>query len=280
MNAWQIAKQLRYKFQSQVWPETSGQLIWGGRVICTNSMPIEEYANLGAPAILIAVNDDEADEQSPGYVRQTFTVTYWCSVPGDLRGQNALLGANRTGGAVSSSGRGILEYAEEVSRTLRQIQETLGVKIIAKRKSDVGTGIMSGLGYVAMRQTIFEAKCTDQRYYHPVLRLTNHPGDWGGLKLDWSDPPDRFDGAARYIRIRRATGSTPPASVTDGTQVADVLRGVGTVVDAAVFGVPGTYTYAAFAGYSDSGAAAVANVEERYSDLEPGMYKTVVWAGF
>lgn len=272
MNAWQIAKQLRYKFRAQVWPETSGQLIWGTRVHCTNNMQQGEYAHLGAPAMLIAVNDDEQDDQSPGYVRQIFTLTYWCSVPGDMRGENALIGANRTAGAVSSSGRGILEYSEEVSRTVKQLQETLGVKIIGRRKSDVGTGIIDGLGYVAMRQTLFEAKCTDARYYHPPLRVAAAAAGGGNVTITWADPPTRFDGVNRTLRIRRAAGATAPTAVTGGTQVADVARGVQTYSDNPG---AGTWSYAIFAGYTDTGAAS----NERYSEgsaTEDGVVATVV----
>ncbi len=271
MNAWQIAKQLRYKFRNQVWPETSGQLIWGNRVHITNNMPLSEYAHLGSPAMLIGVNDDQQDEQTAGYVKQIFTAAYWCSVAGDMRGENAMIGANRTAGAVSSSGRGILEYSEEVSRTLKQIQETLGIKIIGKRKSDVGTGIIEGLGYVAARQTIFEAKCTDERYYHPPLRVDGSALA-GTVTLTWADPPVRFDGVSRTLRIRRAAGATPPALVTDGSQVGDVARGALTTTDAP--GV-GTWSYTIFAGYSDTGAAS----NERYSEgtaTEDGISVTVV----
>lgn len=222
---------------------------------------------LGSPAVLIGVNDNEADAQTPGYRKQLFTLTYWCQVAGDPRGENAMIGANRTGGALSSSGRGILEYTEELSRLLRQIQETLGVKIISRHVSDVGTGIVEGLGYVAMRQMLVEAKCSDLRYYHPPLRVSQLSA-CGQMTLTWVDPPDRFDGTGRNIRIRYAAGSTPPATVTDGLAMgADVARGVQTKLFA--IGV-GTWSISVFAGYSDSGAAS----EERWSEgpaTEDGM---------
>lgn len=270
MNAWQIAKQLRYSFRAQAWPG-GGSLIWGNRVHCTNNMALAEYAHLGAPAMLIAVNDDEQDDQTAGYVKQVFTATYWCSVPGDMRGENALIGANRTGGAAASSGRGILEYAEEVARTLRQIQETLGIKIIGRRKSDVGTGILEGLGYVAMRQTIFQAQCTDSRYYHPPLRVDASVAG-PTVTVTWADPPTRFDGVSRTLQLRRAAGATPPATITDGTQVALIARGVQTYADAP--GV-GTWSYTLFAGYTDSGAASNENYSEGTA-TEEGISVTAV----
>lgn len=268
MNALQLAKQFRYKARLATWSETGGELIWGQRVHVTNGMAQGEYMNMGSgPAMLIGVNDDEPDPQNPGYVKQIFTLTYWCSVPGDMRGENALLGANRTAGAVSSSGRGILEFSEEVNNLFRQIQETLGVKIVAKRRSDVGTGIIEGLGYVAMRQSIIEAKCTDARYYHPPLRVAAS-GGVGVATVTWSDAPDRFDSSGRTLQIRYSAGATPPANSSAGTLFATVARGVGTTGATAI--AAGTYSFSVFQGYTDTGAGS----NERYSEgpaTEDGM---------
>lgn len=258
MNELQLAKQLRYLLRSRTWPDAGGALIWSNRVHCSNGMPEDQYTHLGSPAVLVGVNDSEADSQSPGYRRQIFTLTYWCQVAGDVRGENALIGANRTNGALSSSGRGILEYTEELSRTLRQIQETLGVKIVARHTSDVGTGIVKGLGYVAMRQMVIEAKCSDLRYYHPPLRVAVANLGGGQMRVTWVDPPDRFDGSGRTLFVRYKAGSAP-TSDTDGTLGATVARGVQT----ATFTTgAGTWFASVFAGYTDSGAAA----NERFSE--------------
>lgn len=271
MNEWQVSKQLKYLLAKQKWPDAGSGFIWSNRVVISNGMPVDQYNMLGSPALLVGVNDNQADPQSPGYRKQTFTLTYWCQVAGDPRGENAMIGANRTGGALTSSGRGILEYTEEVSRTLRQIQETLGVKIIAKHTSDVGTGIVPGLGYVAMRQSLVEAKCSDLRYYHPPLRVSLL-GACGQVNIQWTDPPDRFDGVGQLIYIRYKAGTSAPTSITDGIAGTTQARGVNTAL---VTTGAGTWSFSVFAGYTDSGAAPV----ERYSEgpaTEDGMSGTVV----
>jgi hypothetical protein len=274
LNEYQLSKQFRYLLRKTVWPDVGGGLIWSQRVHITNGMAQSEYAMLGSPSVLVGVNDNEADAQSPGYRKQTFTFTYWCAVAGDPRGENAMIGANRTGGNLTSSGRGILEYTEELSRLLRQIQETLGVKIISKHTSDVGTGIVPGLGYVAMRQMLVEAKCSDLRYYHPPLRV-KAVGASGHATLTWADPPDRFDGVSEPIQVIYKAGSSPPTSISDGTAASVVARGVFTQV---INLSAGTWSFTVFAGYTDSGAAAV----ERYSEgpvTEEGVSATAIVAG-
>lgn len=270
MNAWQVAKQLRYTLRNATWQDAGGERIFGS-VHITNG-PAKEFYNeiQNFPLALIGVNDDETDPMTPGYVKQMFTITFIVRILGDMRGENAMIGANRTAGSTSSKGRGILEVTEEVSRALRQIQESVGVKIVGRRKSDIGTGILEGVGYLALRQSIIEVKCTDARYYHPPLRVAAVKSG-ANANLTWADPPTRWDGVGRTLRIRRILGSTPPATVTDGSAVADVARGVQAYADTPG---AGTWSYSIFAGYSDTGASS----NERYSEgtaTEDGMSATV-----
>jgi hypothetical protein len=257
LSPWQLARQIRYNLRLLAWPEAGGQLVFGA-VHCTQGLPEESAHLLRMPFCLISVNEDEADAQNPGYIKQTFTLSYAVQLPGDQYGENALIGANRTAGAAGSSGRGILEISEVIASSLRQTQETTGIKIISRRRTDPKAAELDDMGYVMARQTIIEAKCTDARYYHPPLRVAG-AGGVGTATITWADPPTRWDGVSRTLRIRRAVGATPPATVTDGSQVADVARGVQTYADAIA---AGTYSYTVFAGYSDSGAAS----NERYSD--------------
>jgi hypothetical protein len=270
MNALQIAKQLKYLLSARAWQETGGETVFGS-VHVTNGLPEDQYKYLRMPACLVGIDEDKSDDEEPNYVQQVFRITYMIQSAGDLRGEFALIGGPRPSGAASSKNRGIMEVEEEVSGVLRQVQETNGVKIIGRRRSHVGTGIIKGTGYLAARTMMVEVKCTDARYYHPPLRVAGAVAG-ANVTLTWSDPPTRFDGDGRTLRIRRAAGAIPPTTVTGGIQVADVARGVGTYVDAP--GV-GQWSYTIFAGYTDTGIAS----NERYSEgtaTEDGISTTEV----
>lgn len=266
MNVVQLAKQLRYLLRAHTWP--GGSVVFGS-VHVTNGLPEEEYGLLRMPACLLSIGDSESDGEDPDYVKQNFMISYMANVAGDMRGENPLLGANRPSGNTSSRGRGVLELDVEVSRLLRQVQETSGVKMLAKRRSTPEIGKFADLGYVALRSMLVEAKCTDALYYHPPRRVAGSVLA-GNVTLTWADPPNRFD--RRRIHIRRSEGATPPADSSAGTEVANVALGVNTYVDAP--GV-GTWSYTIFGSYTDTGAA----VDERFSDgpaTEEGVSTTEV----
>jgi len=273
MNSYQLSKQFRYKLRALEWPDqeySTGDVVFGS-VHVTNGVPEEQYPFMKFPAILIAVNEADSDEQKPDYLKQTFTLTYVAQVAGDLRGEGVLLGANRVGAALSSKGRGLLEIEEEVSRLVRQIQEDTGVKILSRRRSTVGVGVIDNMGYVAARSMVIEARCTDARYYHPPQRVRLASTKDNRVTVTWEDPPDRYDGVGRSIYVRYLVGDTPPTSINDGLSAGSVARGVQSLAHDAGSGVR---SYSVFAAYTDTGAAA----DERYSEgpvTEDGVSATI-----
>lgn len=239
-----------------------------GSVHVTNGLPEEEYGLLKMPACLISIGDSESQGEDPDYVIQNFMLHFMGQVAGDMRGENPLLGANRVSGNTSSRGRGVLELEEEVSRALRQVQDTSGVRIQARRRSTPEVGQFSDFGYVALRSMMIQVRCTDARYYHPPRRVAASNAG-GTVTITWADPPNRYD--RRQVHIRRLAGSTPPASATAGSSVANVAIGVQTYADTPG---AGTWSYGVFATYTETGAAA----DERFSDgyqVEEGVSASV-----
>lgn len=267
MNALQLSKQFRFLLRARTWPDAGGETIFGS--VHVSDMPSEEaYPLIRMPACFIHVGGDEPHPQTPGKVSQDFTFTVMADGKGDRWNENGIIGGPRVNGNLSSKGRGVLELDEEIRRTFVQVQETLGVKIIARPSSSVGTATIEGLGAVSARDISIKAECTSLRYYHPPIRLVGPLDVDNHVQLSWVDPPNRFDRRS-VIRIRRSAGSTPPASVTAGTQIADLAIGVQSYLDTPA---SGTWSYSVFAAYTDSGVAQ----NERFSDLEDGAYITVV----
>lgn len=264
MNVLQLSKQFKYLLKARTWPGAGGETIFGS-VLVTDMIPKDTYPFLRMPVCAIKVEDDEPNPQTPGRLKQMFTFTLLADAKGDKWGEMGLIGGPRVNGNLSSKGRGVLELDEELRTTLRQIQETSGIKIIARPSSALGTASVDGLGVISAREIKIAAECTDQRYYHPPIRVAASVAG-PNVTLTWVDPPDRFDRLS--LRIRRIAGSSPPGDVTLGTQISDVAIGVQTAANAPG---AGTWTYAVFGAYTDSGIAQ----SERYSDVEDGTYATV-----
>lgn len=255
MNVWQVAKQLRYILRSADWPGNGDPVF--GAVHVTNGLAEEEYALLKMPGCLISIGDSVSDAEDPDYVIQNFMVSWMCQVAGDVRGESPLLGASRPSGNTSSRGRGVLEIEEEVSRALRQMQDSVGVRLLGRRRSTPEVGLFSDFGYVALRSMMVEVKCTDARYYHPPRDVVATAGG-GNVTVTWTDPPDRYD--RRRLRLRRSNSATPPSDESSGTDLGFVALGVNTYLDVAPGA--GTWSYAVFASYTDTGAAE----DQRYSE--------------
>jgi hypothetical protein len=258
LNPWQITRQLRHLLRAAVWP--AGDPVFGS--VHVTNMDFESY--LGTvfghlPAGAIRVGDDVADGQNPDYLSYRADFEYAVAVAGDLRGEFTLTGGARSAGSTSSKGRGVLEVKEYVDSTVQKLLETSGIKSLGYREKDSGTKMLEKMGWVTVRMASIVGKCASARYYHPPLRVVG-AGGVGTATLTWGDPPDRYDRTtAARIRIRRAVGATPPATVTDGSQVADVAIGVQTYANAIA---AGTYSYSLFSGYDETGGGSL----ERFSD--------------
>lgn len=269
MNPWQLAKQFRFLLAARLWQETGGTTVFGS-VTVTNAPTASAVSSLICPFVFIRIGAASADEERPGYLHQVFNLDLCTSLSGDQYGENALIGANRNAGSVAvSDGRGLLEVEEELLGVVRQVQETSGVKIIASHRSDVDVVGVSDMMEVLTRTYTITADCTDQRYYHPPMNLTATATGGGNVNLAWTLPPNRYD---RYrVILRRAAGSTPPASATAGTGITLSGNLATSVTDSPG---AGTFSYAIFASYDETAATPAA--DQRFSSQETGTTRTVV----
>jgi hypothetical protein len=78
----------------------------------------------------------------------------------------------------------------------------------------------------------------------PVTGVTASGSLAGGITISWTNPPD-----ASYtgVMIRRAVGTTPPATITDGTLISDVAKPGTSFNDTANLTHSTTYSYSLFA---------------------------------
>jgi hypothetical protein len=224
-------------------------------------MPQEVVGQIALPLALIRVQEASADpefDEEPDVLQQAFDVTIGCSVPADKFGEAAIMGANR--GQLASQGMGLLQIEEKLISTLGGLTELDGLKFLLRGKGGAQVSHEAQLGYVAWRSYRFEAMVTGTRFYHPASRFVA-TGGVGQTVMTWRLPPSRYD--YRRMILRRASGSTAPASATAGTGVTLTGTPDGVSATSKTDGSlsAGTYSYSLFAAYDEYGTSS----DERYS---------------
>lgn len=267
MNIWQVANQVQYLLQSRVWPGTSTPVFADESVIVVaGESDIDAIdAALVLPMAVIQPGGGPSDPQSgdePGYLVQDISIVIATRNFNDRLGSGAVMGAAREGVA-DSRGRGVLEIEPQLLAALELLNVQEGVTVALKTQSALTTRKDSQDNVYALKEYVFEVSCTSALYYPPARRFLATVST-SSVSLSWSLPSARYD---RYrMVLRRASGSTPPSSITDGTGVT-LASNLATSV-AEVLG-PGTYSYALFAVYDDfsrSGAVAAPATDLRSSE--------------
>lgn len=249
MNDLQILRQVQKLLRAAMWAD-SGLVFASAAVRTTMGLREEVIPDLPLPAALIRPGRCSADPdlgEQPGFERIGVVVSLVVANAQDQFGETLLVGANRTGG---SDGRGLLEVKEIVKTTLLQLGPASGMPIAFRSSENPDPAVMQALGYVGYVDIIFEALGTSARTYQAPSGLAR-TGTTTAV-LTWTASP-RWD-FRRFI-LRRASGSTPPATSTDGT---GVTLG-GSPDGAAAVGVTdspgaGTWSYSLFAVYDDADA--------------------------
>lgn len=253
MNGWQFFQQLRYLLQAATW--TGGNKVFGAKaVVVSADMPEDFLSRVRLPCALIRVQDAPSDpehDEEPDLFMQSFDITVAVANANDPFGESAFLGAGRVT-ANDSGGRGLLEIEEQLWATVKGLGESSGVRIQSRGKG-AGAGTPGSEKYIAWRTYRFEAELGSVRFYHPPTSLAAAAAGGGVVNLTWKLPPTRFDTFG--LVLRRASGTTAPATVAGGSNV--TLSSMTAVSKSDTPGA-GTWSYSLFASYDEvaSGAAA------------------------
>ena len=252
MNRLQFARQIQTLLRAITWAD-SAVLFAPGCVIATAGMWEESVKERRLPLALIrpgAVQIDPTMSERPDLMRIDFTITLVVATAGDQYGETTMIGANRTGG---SKGRGLLEVEELVLAALAQLGPASGMPIVYRGASAAQPTYNEHLGYMLVCDYTYEALGTVSRTYQAPSGLVATGGS-GSAALSWNASV-RYD-KRRFI-LRRASGSTPPATSSSGTGItlggtpdgANVTSKTDTGLSA------GTYSYSLFAVYDDTNAS-------------------------
>lgn len=271
MSPWQTLRELARKAGLAEWPDLVGSYVLGaGQVVVTPGVEDEEDLPDRYPFALLNLGQQLEDEDDPDLFRQEFNLVLAQAVEGDPFGQASIVGAGsaESDRANYSAGRGILEIERPVLLAMRALTGADGLPIQVVHQSAVGPAKERENRNVVWRQYILSAFCTRQDEYPAPSNLVGNPGGAGEAVLSWTLPPDRFD---RYrIRVRRAVGSTPPASATDGNEVVVAAAATGVTVTGLAAGV---HSFAIFESYDEANSPASA--DQRHSSQVDGTTKSV-----
>ncbi len=245
MNLWQACKQIQTVLRAAEWDDGSTVVFRDTSVIVTTG-PVQDVAMLqGSPLCFIVPGDSQSDpehQDEPALERQRIAVSLAVVMAGDRLGEKPLLGGNRVGGSTSSKNRGLFEIEERVKREIGLLSASSGVRIVFS-SAGAGAAFQAQESYVVQRELYFAAWLTADRKFPAVNALAGVVGG-GNVTLSWRSPASRFD-LQRFV-VRRASGSTAPATATDGTGVTLASDLALSVVNAPG---SGTWSYSVFAGY-------------------------------
>ncbi len=255
MNRLQIARQVQHLLRQATWAD-SGLVFAADSVIVTMGLSDKAMREKRLPLALIRVGtttpDPDMDEQ-PGLQAIDVAIALVVSNANDQLGEVALVGANRTEG---SAGRGLFEVEEKLVTTLLQLGPASGMPVTFRSAGAAQASLDESLGYLVACDYRFRALGTTARTYQAPSGLAAS----SGAAFTWNASP-RSD-ARRFI-LRRASGSTAPATVADGTGITlgGSPDGAGVTSKTDSPGA-GTWSYSLFLAYDDADLGA----DVAYSD--------------
>lgn len=245
MNPWQCFRQIQSTLRAEVWPGSATSVFPTDSVLVSAAPSPGVFDTLIMPTAILrplSVQADPEHDQEPGLLVQQCGLTLAQIVAGDAVGEHALMGAIRQDD--DSAGRGLLELEARVLSAIEILNGLEGFSILNRfqsaPKADTG-----GNRYVAWRDYLFEMTCSSEATYEPAGSfVTSESG--GTVTLTWTLPTGRYDISSAILR--RASGSTAPATKTDGTGVTLASALALTVDDTPG---SGTFSYSIFVDYDD-----------------------------
>lgn len=164
MNETTLLTNLKSRLVAQAWTGSSNVVFATGSVAITfnveQAMKGAWASGMRAPYALLQPLDSASDpefDEDPNFVTMRVNVRLVAVVPGDAVGENVLQGANKTGGATKSEGRGLFELEVELHNAIGKVNALESVILQCRQKSAVaGTTIENGT-HAAWRDYVFEA---------------------------------------------------------------------------------------------------------------------------
>lgn len=144
---------LQATLQSMNWPTTSNPVFHTNSVIISAAPDADALAKFIMPLCVILPGAQVADTEQPNLYSEEIELTIATSVPGDVIGQNTLMGANRV--ASTSKGAGLVQICEAVLDTVSMLNALDGMTIKHTFTSGIGVGVLNETSWINYRKLKF-----------------------------------------------------------------------------------------------------------------------------
>lgn len=165
MNENSLLVALKARLQAATW--SGGSTIFGaGAVAVTANVELAtvQMVKYGrVPSCLIQPATSQSDpefNEEPDLVKLSLLVRIIVMVSGDAFGENALMGANKSGGSTASEGRGITEIEQELYSEMGKLNDLEDYILQVTQKGEAGFAYIEGGKAVAWRDTEFDSWVT------------------------------------------------------------------------------------------------------------------------
>lgn len=163
MNESTLLTNVKSRLVAQTWTGSSNVVFATGSVLVTANLPeaVVWALNTGlrTPFALIAPMPAESDpefNEEPDWIRFNFAVLLATVVPGGTVGEEAVMGANKTGGSTSSEGRGIVELQQEFYNAVGKLNALENITLQIRQQGEHG-GTFHDPNYIVWRTLLLEA---------------------------------------------------------------------------------------------------------------------------
>lgn len=249
MNALELVEALKTKLRAITWPDGNQASLFG-TVVASQLPPPAALARCPLPLALVRVGGAGSDPQEPRLLTQQIEIVLVVAGGLDDLREQALTGGARADGAGGSAGRGLLEVEPLFLDAVAKLDGSDGIRLVLRNQGNAVAAEDPTHGYVVTRAFTFQARVQVEASYPPPTAFTAADQGGGDVDLAWTLPTSR---SYRYqVVLRRASGSTPPASATAGTGVT-----LGGNLATSVTDSPGagTWSYSLFMGYDEENAS-------------------------
>ena len=166
MNENTLLTTLKTRIQAATWTGGSTTIFGAGAVAVTANVDLATTQMLKygrVPACLLQPTSGSSDpefNEEPDLIRLTVLLRVIAMVSGDSFGENALVGANKSGGSTASEGRGITELIQEIYNTAGKLNALESYIIQVRQTGEANYIYAEGGKAIAWRDVELEAWVT------------------------------------------------------------------------------------------------------------------------
>ena len=144
MNEAALLSGIKTELIAQLWTGSPNVVFHTGSVAIVPSVAdaLPQALNtMRVPFCLIepgAAESDPVHDEEPDFERFNPNLIILTAIPGDVLGENAVVGANKTGGDTVSEGRGILELEQELYNAVGKLNALESITLQVRQKGQQG----------------------------------------------------------------------------------------------------------------------------------------------